>query len=104
MQSVGAELEQLMNGAGAGLRAAPRSIAPTAPRFETLTPQPSALPPNNLPLQIAPFVGREAELAELSRLFSDPHMRLVTILGPGGIGKTRLALRDVIGRQAVEPV
>ena len=90
---VGAELEQLMNGAGAGLRAAPRSMA-AAPRFETLTPQPSALPPNNLPLQIAPFVGREAELAELSRLFSDPHMRLVTILGPGGIGKTRLALES----------
>ncbi len=50
------------------------------------------LPPHNLLLQPTPFVGREAELAELDRLVADPNVRLITILGPGGVGKTRLAL------------
>jgi predicted ATPase/class 3 adenylate cyclase len=48
--------------------------------------------PNNLPIQTTPFVGREAELVELGRLLADPGVRLVTILGAGGMGKTRLAL------------
>jgi predicted ATPase/DNA-binding CsgD family transcriptional regulator len=47
---------------------------------------------HNLPLANAPFVGRESELADLRKLFADPDIRLVTILGPGGMGKTRLAL------------
>jgi predicted ATPase len=38
------------------------------------------------------LVGREAELASLKRLLSDPNCRLLTLVGPGGIGKTRLAL------------
>jgi predicted ATPase/class 3 adenylate cyclase len=47
---------------------------------------------HNLPAQTTPFVGREAELAELGRLLGDPGVRLVTILGAGGMGKTRLAI------------
>jgi predicted ATPase len=47
---------------------------------------------SNLPAQPTPFVGRKAELAELDRLLSDPDVRLVTVLGAGGMGKTRLAL------------
>jgi predicted ATPase/DNA-binding SARP family transcriptional activator len=47
---------------------------------------------HNLPVQPTPFVGRETELAELGRLLADPDVRLVTILGAGGMGKTRLAL------------
>jgi DNA-binding SARP family transcriptional activator len=47
---------------------------------------------DNLPPQTTPFVGREAELAELARWLADPEVRLVTILGPGGMGKTRLAV------------
>ncbi len=46
-----------------------------------------------LPSQPAPFVGREEELTELGRLLRDPHYRLITLLGPGGIGKSRLALQ-----------
>lgn len=46
--------------------------------------------PNNLPLHLTSFVGREAEIAETARLLSDH--RLVTLTGPGGTGKTRLAL------------
>jgi len=48
---------------------------------------------HNLPAEVTSFVGREEELAALARRLADPHCRLVTILGPGGIGKTRLALR-----------
>jgi predicted ATPase/class 3 adenylate cyclase/DNA-binding CsgD family transcriptional regulator len=47
---------------------------------------------HNLPSQVTSFVGRAAELAELRSLVSDGS-RLVTIAGPGGIGKSRLALQ-----------
>ena len=49
-------------------------------------------PPHNLPVQLTPFVGRKAELTETGNLLSDPDVRLLTILAPGGMGKTRLAL------------
>ena len=48
---------------------------------------------HNLPAPITRFVGREAELAELGTLLGVPSNRIITILGPGGMGKTRLALR-----------
>jgi predicted ATPase/class 3 adenylate cyclase len=51
--------------------------------------------PHNLPLQLTSFVGRETEIAETVRLLEDH--RLVTLTGPGGTGKTRLAL-EVAGR------
>jgi predicted ATPase/DNA-binding CsgD family transcriptional regulator len=47
---------------------------------------------HNLPAQSTPFVGRERELNELAHLFHEPSLRLMTILGPGGMGKSRLAL------------
>jgi predicted ATPase/class 3 adenylate cyclase len=47
--------------------------------------------PNNLPRQLTSFVGRDRELAELTRLLQEEP--LVTLAGPGGIGKTRLALQ-----------
>jgi predicted ATPase/DNA-binding SARP family transcriptional activator len=47
---------------------------------------------HNLPTQSTPFIGRERELAEIAALLSDPDCRLLTLVGPGGIGKTRLAL------------
>jgi predicted ATPase/DNA-binding SARP family transcriptional activator len=53
----------------------------------------TAAPRHNLPAQTTPFVGREEELADISARLQDPACRLLTILGPGGIGKTRLALR-----------
>jgi predicted ATPase len=52
-----------------------------------------ALPENNLPAPQTSFVGRETELAEIGNLFRDPTCRLLTLVGPGGIGKTRLAIQ-----------
>src|ERR1700674_5044847 len=52
--------------------------------------------PHNLPVQLSSFVGRDAELASLTELL-DAH-RLVTLTGPGGIGKTRLALQAAAER------
>ncbi|HXQ96216.1 MAG TPA: adenylate/guanylate cyclase domain-containing protein [Candidatus Acidoferrales bacterium] len=48
-------------------------------------------PTTNLPLQVTSFVGRERELAEVARLLDAG--RLVTLVGVGGTGKTRLALQ-----------
>ncbi len=47
--------------------------------------------PNNLPIQLTSFVGREREIAEVKTLLSKA--RLVTLTGSGGAGKTRLALQ-----------
>ena len=47
-------------------------------------------PPNNLPLRLSSFIGRGREVAELQTVLSDH--RLITLTGPGGAGKTRLAI------------
>lgn len=49
--------------------------------------------PNNLPAELTSFVGRDDEVATLAERLSDPAVRLVTLTGPGGSGKTRLSLR-----------
>ena len=49
------------------------------------------MPHNNLPVQLTSFIGREKDIAEVKRLLSSS--RLVTLTGPGGTGKTRLALQ-----------
>lgn len=57
-------------------------------------------PRAHLPLYATPFVGRQKELTELRRLLiAEPDVRLVTVVGPGGIGKTRLAVEA--GRTAL---
>ncbi|MBM3131310.1 MAG: hypothetical protein FJ009_22145 [Chloroflexi bacterium] len=54
----------------------------------------------NLPPLPTAFVGRAEEMTEAIKLLNDPHCRLLTITGPGGIGKTRFALQ--IAAQQVE--
>ena len=49
--------------------------------------------PNNLPTQATQFIGRKPELEEIANLVKTPSCRLLTILGQGGIGKTRIALQ-----------
>jgi non-specific serine/threonine protein kinase len=57
-----------------------------------ISPAPAiSLPPTNLPLQLTSFVGRKKQVEQVSSLLS--RHRLVTLTGPAGAGKTRLALR-----------
>src|SRR5687767_5326860 len=48
---------------------------------------------HNLPTQSTPFIGRTDELAEITHRLADPDCQLLTLIGSGGIGKTRLALQ-----------
>lgn len=50
---------------------------------------------DNLPQYPTPFVGRRAELTALTHLLNDPACRLLTLVGLGGVGKTRLAIEIV---------
>ena len=61
----------------------------------------AAAPPHNLPAELTSFVGRAHELATLSQLL--PTSRLLTLSGPGGVGKTRLALRAAAAVRATFP-
>ncbi len=54
--------------------------------------KPPAGPTVRLPAPPTPFVGREDELGEITGLLEDPGCRLLSLVGPGGIGKTRLAI------------
>ena len=47
----------------------------------------------NLPAQTTPFIGREKELADVVNKLTEPDTRLLTLAGPGGIGKTRLSIQ-----------
>lgn len=79
--------------------AAPVTPASSPPSPHAATPSASstpaavsAPPPGNLPTPVTTFVGRTEELAQLGELLASG-ARLITLTGPGGIGKTRLALR-----------
>lgn len=98
---VGAELEAIRLG---GVTISPElhlteAVSPQPDRFATPTPSNNA-PRHNLPTQVTPIIGREAELTELTQLLIDPQVRLITILGAGGMGKTRLALE--VGSSALD--
>lgn len=53
----------------------------------------SVTPPNNLPAQMTNFIGRTTEIRRITELLAGAEPRLVTLTGPGGSGKTRLALQ-----------
>lgn len=57
----------------------------------------------NLPAQLTSFVGREDELKEIEGFLESQNLRLLTIIGPGGIGKTRLALQLAEGQKEIYP-
>jgi predicted ATPase/class 3 adenylate cyclase len=52
-----------------------------------------SMSPSNLPAPATPFLGRRAELERTKEILADRSVRVVTLTGPGGIGKTRLALQ-----------
>lgn len=55
------------------------ALAMTSPRY-----------PHNLPTDMTTFVGRDAELAQIEERLNQPVCRMLTVVGPGGVGKTRL--------------
>jgi predicted ATPase/DNA-binding SARP family transcriptional activator len=63
-------------------------------QIESDSLQPPTPPPlHNWPTYLTPFFGRERELAQISKYLQAADVYLLTIIGPGGIGKTRLVLR-----------
>ena len=100
MRLLGSALEAIRAGQ------VPQGLPPPAPSPDQATlaspaappesSSPTATPPTiaqHLPARATPFIGRQQELRELAALLSDPALHLVTIVGPGGIGKTQLALQ-----------
>jgi predicted ATPase len=78
--------EHVWQVAGAGL-------SDTFPALKTLDAR-----PHNLPVQPTPLIGRETEIAAVTQLLRRPAVRLVTLTGAGGSGKTRLALQVAADR------
>ncbi|HET8851854.1 MAG TPA: LuxR C-terminal-related transcriptional regulator [Ktedonobacteraceae bacterium] len=88
-----------------GLHADAHMLAPRSPLDGSDHPLPTPLhprasfpgsghaPPHNLPAQLTPLIGREQEVAAVCTLLRRPEVRLVTLTGTGGIGKTRLAIQ-----------
>lgn len=99
MRMVGAEIEAIIEMIDSGIRPgnlildSDKSLfdTPTAEDPPTQTPS-RELAPSNLPVFATPFVGRSEGIRELNKLLNDNEQRLITLLGPGGIGKTRLAV------------
>lgn len=68
-----------------------RPLPPVPPEREV------PVPPIELPAQPTPFIGRRRELEQIAGLLSNPACRLLTLTGPGGVGKTRLAVQAARG-------
>jgi len=80
---VGAILEDILHNRS--------SSAPKLERFDN-TSSDITIGKHNLPVQTTPFVGRETEINQIITALHDTHTRLLTIVAPGGMGKTRLSL------------
>lgn len=67
--------------------------------IETAAPN----PPHNLPTPQTPFIGRKPEIAKITSWLACENSRLITVVGPGGIGKSRLAV-SIAQKQLGRPV
>ncbi|MGC9336222.1 MAG: AfsR/SARP family transcriptional regulator, partial [Anaerolineae bacterium] len=66
-------------------------------RARSYLPLATRAPRHHLPVPLSPLVGREAELTEIRERLQEPACRLLTLVGPGGVGKTHLALEAAAG-------
>jgi predicted ATPase/class 3 adenylate cyclase len=94
LPQIGGQIRELGSYALKGLSRAERLFQVEAPGLHSDFPPPRARSTTRvrLPSARARLVGREKELAELVDMLGQTHVRLATIVGPGGVGKTRLAL------------
>lgn len=70
----------------------PHRLASLDATAESPPYRPAPLPPLEVPTPPTPLIGRQHELAEIARLLQHPQCRLLSLIGPGGVGKTRLAI------------
>jgi predicted ATPase/DNA-binding CsgD family transcriptional regulator len=76
------------------------SVPPAGPAPIPLIPLSGREDTGRLPAPLSALIGRQEEIAAVSALLTDPAVRLVTLTGPGGVGKTRLALAVAAGLEA----
>jgi DNA-binding SARP family transcriptional activator len=92
---------------GPALRRLETDILRQDPRLDLPAPQPAearqAQPVPTLPPRSTSFVGRHRELLEIRKLLASPDIRLLTLTGPAGTGKTRLAVEAAAGLEAEFP-
>jgi predicted ATPase/transcriptional regulator with XRE-family HTH domain/Tfp pilus assembly protein PilF len=74
-----------------------RDRSSASPSVTGLVDSATSVARSNLPIPLTGLIGRDAELNRLEHLFTQPRSRLLTVSGPGGVGKTRLAI-EVAGR------
>jgi predicted ATPase/DNA-binding XRE family transcriptional regulator len=83
----------LADGLGLGAEARVALVAAARPAREQHTHPPGVIrPQGGMPVPLTRLIGREAEVAALRALLRDEEVRLLTVTGPGGVGKTRLAI------------
>jgi serine/threonine protein kinase/predicted ATPase len=106
---VGAELETLLHRSDQAQTMLGAAIPDLDPPAEPTNSFASSSTPSstgrlhNIPAQTTPFVGRQEELPALARLVNDPAVRMITVLGTGGSGKTRVAQEVAIRNVAEFP-
>lgn len=83
-----------------GMSQRDRSRFDTAARMPAFRADAHGVQLPNLPLQLTPFIGREREVEEVRHRLLHPDVRLLTLTGPGGVGKTRLGLE--VARQVLD--
>lgn len=80
-------------------RLSPVSKSIAGPRVSSAST--ASAPRTNLPVLPTPLIGRQREVEELSQLLRDSLCRLLTLVGPGGVGKTRLAIETASQVQGI---